>query len=335
MANEQAATPQWQMLQTLTNPALQIVGVGGTPSQSITATLALSLLLYSYRENNKPGTIKQKFLKVSLAGSRVAPNTPKSPSDYVRGYFTESVDIDIGFDDPRGIQLREKSPSSTALAGSLSSSVSESLSVGFFGETPTANVGGSISESFSISIPDFEFHDRDDANKTQPRLHHLMSLKLLEGIGGAAGARYENPTSLIRDSSGVLHRPPPLATDNLPLPSLALFHANMGLDEPRNLRIRIDHRVIRVQSSRLMAAGEIAPAASPLVAWLGEKIDGLLSGVQPKKPAAVGRVIQNLPPYDENKRDQNQHVAVNRVNLEIDPKLCRSEWSFVIPFDKV
>jgi hypothetical protein len=330
MANELPAPAQWEKLDTFNNVALQIVGIGGAPSQSVTATLSLSLLLYSYRANKDPGSIKQKFLKVSLGGSRVAPNTPTPPSDYVRGYFTESVDVDVGFDDPRGIELREKAPNTTAVSGSLSSSFSKSFSGGFFGETPTANVGYSISESFSISIPDFEFQDRDDRPN---RLHHLMSLKLLAGKGDA-GAPYVNPTSLIRGSSGALHVPPALATANLPLPSLALFHAPNGLDQPRNLRIRIDHRVIRVESSHLLNAGELAPAMNPVAGWIVEKVGALFGGAQPKKPAAVG-VIQNLPPYDEKKRDQHQKVSVDRVNLEIDPKLCRSEWSFVIPFDKI
>jgi hypothetical protein len=330
MASELPAPAQWEKLDTFTNVAWQSVGFGGSPSQSITATLALSLQLYSYRANKDPGSIKQKFLKVSLGGSRVAPNTPTPPSDYVRGYFTESVDIDVAFDDPRGIEVREQAPTTTAVSGSLSTSFSKSFSGGFFGDTATANVGYSISESFSISIPDFEFKALDDRPSV---LHHLMSLKLLAGRKDA-GATYVNPTSLVRDSTGALYDPPALATANLPLPSAVLFHAPNGLDQPRSLRIRIDHRLIRVESSHLLEAGKVAPAVNPLLGWVVEKVSDLFRGAQPKNPSAVG-IIQNLPPYDEKKRDQYQKVAVDRVNLTIEPKLCRSEWSFVIPFEKV
>jgi hypothetical protein len=92
------------------------------------------------------------------------------------GWFTEQVVINFEFVDPAApFTLRSASPQNAEDCADISSTLTFGLSVGFFGDVPTASFNVSQSNTTSIRVKDFKLeYDPTDAHGVNQR--YLMTL---------------------------------------------------------------------------------------------------------------------------------------------------------------
>lgn len=218
----------------------------GSKQGEVRLNVDLSMYVYQPTYKDPPG----RFLLVSLSGTEVKPtqdNMEKDQTD-IRGFFTEEVDVTIGFEDSLsdGLILKQDSPDTTAQTGSVTSSISLSFNAGFFGTDLTAGAGLSISNSISASLSDFSIINR--SNNTIARHSYAMSMV-------QEGARYTGPGDLPDMSAAgqfqgcPLYHIPARASSNLPILSQALFWTPQELNEMRHLLISVTHVTRKVEKT--------------------------------------------------------------------------------------
>lgn len=202
---------------------------------------------------------------VSLENSLISSGKMTDDDDDKRGYFQDRVIVDMWLEDKHGKKLTSfrrvsdgpstvNGSSSTSSSVSFSFSSSLSASVGFFGGTPTGNVGGGInvgvseSHSFSKSLSDF----RAINNSDQYRTSHTYKMS------ASSGGAYNKAVDLVPkgDSIGFfdafkgikLYSPPDLAVANLPLISQAVWQANDNKDHHEDVvvKVQVKQRVVLV-----------------------------------------------------------------------------------------
>lgn len=239
--------------------------VGGKPvkakrPQVAELNLRLSWSLYSWRASAGKNEPVEKYLLVSLQGTAFRPGALMYNQSDRRGYFTESVDVEMSFPSaPRNLIFRQNdSPPTTTAVGSanVSSGISFSLGTGFFGSDlmGNADVGGSISNSFTESLEDFEIVNNSSAH----RVSHSYRLAMLRGgvpfrkgsdlveqdVGGWLRHLFENGAA-----PGKLYDLPPRATSNLPLVSQALFRAQQPVNRSLDLEVTITMNLLMVEKT--------------------------------------------------------------------------------------
>lgn len=152
------------------------------------------------------------------------------------GYYIEKVDVQIKMN---GFQCYDSVPqeSNSSVSEMDSTNYSLNASVGMMGEMPTANVGGSIGQSYSKSqaYPNMLFRNKSTAN----RLHHEYTL------GSTENGKYEGPSNLVKTNTwtgkGSLVKPSPMMTgDNLPIISLGVWRGPQGFQGAVNIDVTIE-----------------------------------------------------------------------------------------------
>jgi hypothetical protein len=198
---------------------------------------------------------KEKFLIVNLAkGTSFNPTGGGSLMAYQddrRGWFTESVVVEMSFPGFETIDLIDDSPKTTEVSGSAS--VSNSLDASLFGETPTGGLG--FSQGVSYSLNDFKVIRK--STRMPPRVIHEYRLGMAEGV------IYESPEDLITRNPGKiildifnsskpgrLRKPPDRAISDFPIISQAAFRT-INSPEKANLKITIDVTMVMMEKTFL------------------------------------------------------------------------------------
>lgn len=202
--------------------------------------------LYAYQPDYKDPV--GRFLLVSLTGTSVAPTQDEMERNAldIRGFFTESVEISMAFQNTDGLVIKQDSPETTPEAGSVTSSVSQNFNGGFFGADLTAGAGLSIGNSVTASLQDFSVINHSDNTVVR----HTYKMAMSRG-----GDRYDVPTDLLDLSAGgqflgaPLHELSARATSNLPIVSQVLFWTPRDLKETRKLAISITHVTRKVEKT--------------------------------------------------------------------------------------
>ena len=217
----------------------------GEKTGEVRLNAEFSMFVYKPTMNAPSG----RFLLVSLAGTSVSPTKDHMEKDQtdIRGFFTESVDLQMGFDEvEHSISIRQDSPETTGSTGSVTSSISTSFNGGFFGSDLTGGAGLSISNSISASLQDFSIINHSDNH----RAHHIYQMTMTK-----EGSPYETPNDLLdMSTSGQLSGCPlfhlsPRAQSNLPIVSQVLFWTPQEITDTRTLGITITHVTRKVEKT--------------------------------------------------------------------------------------
>lgn len=211
----------------------------------------------------------------TLEGSVIQPGAMAYDQEDIRGFFQDEIDVKmwIGPDaktktaspDFRRVHDQPGSVNGTgSSSSSLSVSISANVSGGFFGGTPTANVGGSIGQtethSYSHSLQDFEVKNTSHSHQ----IHHVYAMMQSE-----QGVPYTTPTdlwpeynheNLVDDFCGTqLNDPPALAKSNLSLHSMAFWKAAHTNDftSPLYLHFEIAQRLQYMEGTNYPLRGSI------------------------------------------------------------------------------
>jgi hypothetical protein len=282
--------PPWFTRTFDLDPTSSLVFVGGQ-----TPTVLLRVLVSGYQYRRKVGAPVEQFVLVDLSNTTVSPGRMRVDKDDIRGAFTDRVDVKISFDDEPAMIVRKAGPDTTAEGGSASESMSFSVSGGFFGETPTANLGWSISSGVTRQLPDFEIQKDVGANRGRA-LEHRYRLRVIDG------AVYNIPTDAVKTTgSGSIRRVPPKASHDLDIFSSVLFHTDTALQGKRRLRVHIDHRMVTVEKTYM------------------------LPNLAPGSPARA---------YDVSREDQYQRAiigcALGWLKVDVTPSVAAYDWLFDI-----
>lgn len=191
-----------------------------------------------YRRIPEGGTIEsdlQWLIRVDCTNSSVHPGAQVWNQEDKRGYFTHALKVRISLPADDGYVSSWSFPGSTREGGSVSSSVSTSESVGFFGMTATASYSGSISASASQSFPDFEIYN-NDGEVSSEIAEQIYKLRLVNG------ARYIRPLDMIDDSiyKGRVRELCPAAVSKFDIISSALFQKSNVAKGPAITRVGIE-----------------------------------------------------------------------------------------------
>jgi len=168
---------------------------------SIEATLEFNLNFKLWRYTpfagpNIPGK-PLKVLSCSLETTRFVPaklvppllpilDFKASPSPQVVGPYTESINVQMGFDDPRP-ELHSRSPDTDVQRGQVTTSISYSFTGGFFGSSPNASADVTYSHSATMDLTDYLIRSDSDIRKT----NHSVLMEML-----ADGNRYTDVNSI-------------------------------------------------------------------------------------------------------------------------------------------
>jgi hypothetical protein len=235
------ATPSFfKQFDPLPEPSQTVLIGGQTPNIHLRPTITG----YTYRE--RPTAERQVFALVDLNDTTLSPGRLTWNKDDKRGWFTDRIEVRMGFEDDPNLLVRSDAPQTTAVNGSISSGTSDSYSIGLFGETPTGNIGGSISAGVSQSVPDFEIINTSGDTEPPVTAIHTYRLRLADGAG------YHHPPDLVDTSYpglGSVRALPPRATSNFPIVSSALFKSSVNIEATRRLAIEVDHRIVRVEKT--------------------------------------------------------------------------------------
>jgi hypothetical protein len=194
--------------------------------------------------------IPYKFVVVNLNGTVVAAShlgIQAFHRDDVKGWFTESVTVTMGFSLPR-ITIEQDSPSTTMGSAATTSSTAIGINenLGTFGPVPTTGIGAGITigNSFTANVTDFRI--TNDSSNTQVVHHYLLA--------ASRGGPFNQPQDLVNLSAEgqfegtPLFDPPPLAISNLPILSQAIFLTPPDVgDSP--LTIHITHTLLKVEKT--------------------------------------------------------------------------------------
>jgi len=244
--------------------------------QTAELKLRVSYSLYAWRASAKRDEPVEKFLLVSLEGSSFRPGKLMYDQADRRGWFTESVAVEISFPSapPKTIFCQNDSPPSTTAAGSasVSSGINFSVGSGFFGKEQMGNadVGGSISNTFSESLQDFEIVNNSSAHV----MSHLYRLAMLRG-----GVPFRVPSDIVEQDAGGwfkhffgdgaapgrLYDLPPRSTSNLPLISQVLFRAQRPLNTAQEMQIQVTTNLLMVEKTFVGVAIDHTGVAKKLV----------------------------------------------------------------------
>jgi hypothetical protein len=230
--------PTWFTRTFDLNPTSTTVFAGGQAP-----TVLLRAVVSGYQYRRKVGAPLEQFILVDLSNTTVSPGRMRVDKEDIRGAFTDRVDVKISFDDEPKMNVRKAGPDTTAEGGSSSQSMSFSVSGGFFGETPTANLGWSISSGVTRQLPDFEIQ-KDVGATGGKALEHRYRLKLIDG------AVYNTPMNAVMSTgSGSIRRVPPKAAHDLDIFSSVLFHTDTAVQGKRRLRVHFAHRMMTVEKT--------------------------------------------------------------------------------------
>jgi hypothetical protein len=238
----------------------------------------------------KAGDTEPITVHASLQGTLVGIPLPDgkmgkmvSDTDHKKAWFKDLVKVTMRLTDQHGqvylpLSRIQSSPGTVNSSGSITSSITVSsgvnASVGFFGGTPTENVGvnsgTSNTNSFSETLNDFII--QEDADRST--VSHTYKMVTM-----ANGAKYERPADLLPPSklnfaSGIidlftplkLYNPPPQAIHSMPFLDQAYWQAgdNGLISEPVKIEI-----IVEVHAAMFEATGTANVPTNPHAAtWI-------------------------------------------------------------------
>ena len=222
--------------------------------QTMEMTLVPKLALFTWTPTFDAPIEKYAILNLA-EGTRFNPIVNGSlmvNQDDRRGWFTESIRVEICFPDLPQIELHDDSPKTTEVSGSAH--VSNSIDLSMFGETPTG--GSGFSHGVSYSLNDFQVVRKTQDNP--PKVVHEYRIGMAEGVvyEGPDDLITRNPGKIIWDvfnsssKPGRLRNPPDRAKSSFPIISQAAFHAYKAPDHA-NLKVTIDATVVMVEKTFL------------------------------------------------------------------------------------
>jgi hypothetical protein len=221
--------------------------------QTMEMTLVTKLTVFSWTPTL--GAPVEKYAILNLAEGTcfnpIANGSLMANQDDRRGWFTESIRVEICFPDLEQIELTDDSPKTTEVSGSAN--ISNSIDLSLFGETPTAGLGFGKGVSYSLN----DFKVIRTSQHIPPKVVHEYRLGMAEGVV------YELPDDLItrnpgkiildifsNSKPGRLRNPPDRAKSSFPIISQAAFHAYQAPDHA-NLKITIEATVLMVEKTFL------------------------------------------------------------------------------------
>jgi hypothetical protein len=200
--------------------------------------------------DNLNAPLLDKMLLVTLDGTSINPRPapPAIPDGPARlNWYVDQVDIAIGFKDPlpAGLERLSDVPSTSSLKGQSQSSISTTLSVGFFGQSLTASLSRSWSHSFGIQLQDFGIERTSTGNEVTQHLRMEMS----------KSATYAKPEDLIdgraewptHAAPPALQSPPDAAITNLDIPTQCLYRIPGSETGTATLQIRLVPRFVMMR----------------------------------------------------------------------------------------
>jgi hypothetical protein len=200
------------------------------PQIGLRATFALKAARQYLDESNpeKGCHLTEKDFLVSLKETHITPRPEtKDPAsqdgtDHT-GWYVDQIDIEMGFEnEPDGLSLFSSAPPTVSLTESVTSSISRTLSVGFFGETATGSASETMSNEFGYSLEDFATVN----NQTNTKLVQRVTMQI------SKGGPYEKPADLQSSSifgqRGGLWKDPTAVPPLYELPLKAISSLNLG-----------------------------------------------------------------------------------------------------------
>ncbi len=180
--------------------------------------------------DNMNAHMVDKMLLVTLDGTSINPLAPPAFPDGPRrlNWYVDQVDIEIGFTGtaPAGLERSNDVPSTASLKGQSQSSISTTLSVGFFGDSATGSFSQTWSYSFGIQLQDFGIERDSIGNDVKQHMYMEMS----------KSAVYSKPEDLIngpvewpaRNPASSVFSPPDAAITNVDIPTQCIYKIDGG-----------------------------------------------------------------------------------------------------------
>ena len=255
----------------------------GGGQQQAEVRLEVEFQLYSWRRTIQDPA--KKFLLVSLEGSSVNPLAVGGLSwnrDDRRGWYTHGATIEIWWENATEdeVWIRQMGPDTTAQQGtsSVTSSIDFNIGTGTFGGTPTttASVGGSISNSWTVSLEDFAVRNLTANNKVK----HVYKL------AASKGGPYQEPEDLVDRSAGgsfsgvfdgkvpgALFKLPDRAVSSMSLASQVLYETQPGFKGKRRLFVTLELQTCWVEKTYQFFKFDVRKQFESLPTIVDEDID--------------------------------------------------------------
>lgn len=209
--------------------------------------------------NSDNAAVLDKILMVSLDSTSINPRpvTPSIPDSPLRlNWYVDRVDIELGFPvPPAGLERSADVPNTSSLKGQDQSSISQTLSVGFFGDTATGTYSKTWSHSFAIQLEDFGIERKSVGTDVLQTLHLEMS----------TSAAYAEPADMIDGPAiwngtrgSTLRTPPQTAITNVDIPTQCIYQIPGAEKGTFQFRIRLTPRFV-FHHIRPRAFGEESP----------------------------------------------------------------------------
>lgn len=248
------------------------------PQIGLRATFALRAAQQPVDDTNPQAgfLLTEKDFSVSLQNTHIIPrpgvdNLAAQDGKDHTGWYVDQIDVEMGFDEePDGLELVSSAPPTVSLTGSIESSVSRSLSAGFFGETATGSASQTWSNSFSYSLQDFGTVNNSSQTKVEQRIQMQVS----------KGGAYEKPEDLIGpfeffagQDRHTLYELPPKAISRLDLGCQGLWVVPGEFRATLPFVIKITPRFVNIQFRQKFGDEGGNPAAGGAnFMWAIEKV---------------------------------------------------------------
>lgn len=187
---------------------------------------------------------------VNLLGTSISSGGLVADKDDERGYFQDQIKVTMHLENhPQLIRVSDGPNTQNGTShttSSVSFSFGESGGAGFFGGTPTGNVGVNVgmsaSNSFSRDLTDFKVVNKSDS--------HVVVHQYL--MAASSKGPYSHPADLVvmpnfvESFEGIdLAEPPSLAVDDFPIISQAVWQAqdNRPINETIMLQVTIEQHL--------------------------------------------------------------------------------------------
>jgi hypothetical protein len=207
----------------------------------------------SFQLSSGQPKVAKKFMYLDLGGSEMGAGSGYFDKTNLRGFYIEKLVYSAWLQragdkpDPDNASpnwsIQTEQPESANQSGSISSSLSYTVngSAGFFGETPTANIGGgaTFGSSTSHTITDFTFSQRSDARVLR---HEIVMSSARDGtVYRQWSDLADHSAPNVIKAQPNLREVPIQALSNLPIPGQAVWmnDNDAGLGEKLVLHIAV------------------------------------------------------------------------------------------------
>lgn len=254
------------------------VNTVANPQMGLRAAFTLKTAREAADNTGKSYRQVEKIFSVSLQGTNVVPRPEAADPSTLdgpghTGWYVDIIDVEMYFDqDVAGLELVSTAPPTTSLTGTIDSSVSRTLTGGFFGETATGSFSTTWTSAFSYSLQDFGTVN----NSTEKKLVQRVAMQI------SKGGAYEKPEDLIGpwewggylDSHHNLFELPPKAISHLDLGCQGLWVVPGETRVSVPFVIKITPRFVNIQFRQRVASDVgtdtwlwAVETATPIFTW--------------------------------------------------------------------